>query len=168
MKILKIFLFIIISIYLIIYFFINILGLKIGISYDNALVDSTAVFNYIKTKNLVQNSKEYWTAVNSAYKLETVKRVALGAIIICKALGFDVVAICARGADGSEYLKEKWKWYIDDFYFEKDIEEIFSSDRFAAYICSSNEEYLKAKKVGVYPIKISGLEWYSGIIEKKK
>jgi hypothetical protein len=140
-KILKLLLFYSLLSYLVLFFLISLLEIKIAFEYDGVVVDSEKVFEFASSNGIKdKNSVEYWEVLNTAYNLEELNKSAIFIASIFKIFGFDVVFITFRQAHGAEQLIQKWKWLPDSilFEFKENLTELFESENFQIYFYVSD------------------------------
>ncbi|HOK41527.1 MAG TPA: hypothetical protein PLD27_10870 [bacterium] len=148
-------LFIFLLFYFILFFLINILNLKIGFIYDGAFVDSTESFNIIKSKNIPEDSEQFWYYLNNSFLNDRENQLARIISTLGKIIGFDIVLIIKRSEFGAENFKEYLRKKVDDFYFEKEIKDALLSDKFIFLFCANDNEIKYAKEYVLFAININ-------------
>jgi acid phosphatase class B len=135
----------------------TIMGLRAGFEYDDGLVFSTPAYKTAQKSGAEPGSKDYWNAVNRAYKLERAKPVVWLTAWLCRAFGFKVAIICQRDPAGSDSLAQSWKPLAQDFFFTDDENqkyELLEKKPFTLYFAVSDADVIQARKAGVWAVRI--------------
>ena len=135
----------------------TLMGLRVGFEYDDGLVFSTPAFQSAREEKAEPESKDYWNAVNRAYKLERTKPVPWLTAWFFKIFGFKVDILCQRDPAGADSLVQKWKPLADNFFFAVDENqkyEFLEHKPVVLYFAASDADIIQARKAGVVAVRI--------------
>ena len=135
----------------------TIMGLRAGFEYDDGLVFSTPAYKTAQKSGAEPGSRDYWNAVNRAYKLERAKPAVWLTAWLCRVFGFKVAIICQRDPAGSDSLAQSWKPLAQDFFFAEDENqkyELLEKKSFTLYFAVSDADVIQARKAGVWAVRI--------------
>ncbi len=135
----------------------TLMGLRVGFEYDDGLVFSTPAFQSALDEKVEPGSKDYWNAVNRAYKLERTKPAPWMAAWFFRVFGFKVDILCQRDPAGADSLVQRWKPLADIFFFaenENQKYEFLEKKPFILYFAASDADIIQARKAGVAAVRI--------------
>ena len=136
---------------------ITILGLKIGVEYDDGISFTTPAYRQAEKYKAQISASDYWNFVNRNYKKEKIKVIPSLVCWFFKAFGFKIYIVCSRGEEGSDALVHSWRPLVNKFVFVPDAfkkYELLEKEKFFFYFASSDEDIIQAKKAKITVIRI--------------
>ncbi len=132
--------------------------LSVAFDYDDTLVDPAKAYEKASKAVVQRESPSYWTAVNTAYDVESVKYVPYAIACILRGLGFRVLIMAERQSIDGDALKKEWrKLAPKSFIFTPDGTNKhlhMQEGHYVAFFGDSDQDMLEAKKVNVLGIRI--------------
>lgn len=132
--------------------------LSVAFDYDDTLVDATKAYEKAAQSATQHDSPTYWSALNNAYDLESIKYVPFTLACLMRGLGFRVVILAERQGASGDALKKEWrKLSPRGFIFTPDATAKhlhMQEGHFVAFFGDSDQDMLEAKKVNVLGVRI--------------
>ena len=132
--------------------------LSVAFDYDDTLVNSVKAYEKASGAAATREGAAFWTTLNNAYDVETIKYVPFAIACVLRGLGFRIMIMAERqGADGDALKKEWRKLSPRSFIFTPDptAKHLHMQEgHFVAFFGDSDQDMLEAKKVNVLGVRI--------------